>query len=290
VTRALPACNPHGVIPPRVIQGVRVPALLYGTAWKEERTESLVGLALSAGFRGIDTANQRRHYVEAAVGDAVRGAKGLARGDLFLQTKFTHREGQDHRLPYDQGAEIAVQVRESFESSLEHLGTTYVDSYVLHGPSARRGLGPRDVGAWRAMEALHQGGNVRLLGVSNVSLEQLAALCDLAAVPPVFVQNRCYASTGWDRAIREFCADRSITYQAFSLLTANARELGRPEFRGIVERTGRTVAQVVFRFALQAGMLPLTGTSSEEHMREDLSVDDFELGSEDVSAIERLVA
>ncbi len=269
---------------------MRVPAFLYGTAWKEERTEPLVALALRAGFRGIDTANQRRHYVEAAVGDAVRAAQGIARGDLFLQTKFTHQEGQDHRLPYDAGADVAVQVRESFDSSLRHLGATYVDSYVLHGPSVRRGLGPRDVGAWRAMEALHQGGEVRLLGVSNVSLEQLTALCDLAVVPPAFVQNRCYASTGWDRAIRAFCAGKGITYQAFSLLTANARELGRPELRRIVESTGRTVAQVVFRFAIQAGMVPLTGTSSEQHMREDLSVHDFELRRDDMSAIEGLVA
>jgi diketogulonate reductase-like aldo/keto reductase len=273
-----------------IMQGVRIPTFLYGTAWKEERTESLVALALNSGFRGIDTANQRRHYFEAAVGDAVRAAKGVARSDLFIQTKFTHREGQDHRLPYDPDAPADAQVLQSFASSLEHLGTTYVDSYVLHGPSVRRGLGPRDVGAWRAMEALHREGKVRLLGVSNVSLEQLTALCDLAAVPPLFVQNRCYANTGWDRAIRAFCAGRGIIYQAFSLLTANARELGRPAFRNIVERTGRTPAQLVFRFAQQAGMLPLTGTSSEEHMLEDLDVERFELDAQDMSAIEHLVA
>jgi diketogulonate reductase-like aldo/keto reductase len=273
-----------------ITSGIRVPTFLYGTAWKEERTESLVALALQTGFRGIDTANQRRHYFEAAVGDALRGAKALARSDLFLQTKFTHREGQDHRLPYDANAPVDVQVLQSFASSLEHLGTTYVDSYVLHGPSVRHGLAPRDVGAWRAMETLHRDGKVKLLGVSNFSLEQLAALCDLAAAPPTFVQNRCYASTGWDRSVRAYCAGRGITYQAFSLLTANARELGRPVFRRIVERTGRTPAQLVFRFALQAGMLPLTGTSSEAHMREDLDAERFELGDEDVSAIEHLVA
>lgn len=273
-----------------LVRGVRVPAFLYGTAWKEERTEALVALALKSGFRGIDTANQRRHYFEAAVGDAVRGAKGVERGDLFIQTKFTHREGQDHRLPYDPDVPADVQVSQSFASSLEHLGTTYVDSYVLHGPSVRHGLGPRDVSAWRAMETLHREGKARLIGVSNVSLEQLAALCDLAAVPPVFVQNRCYASTGWDRAIRTFCAGRGITYQAFSLLTANARELGRPAFRKIVERTGRTPAELVFRFAQQTGMLPLTGTSSEVHMREDLDCEAFDLDNGDMRAIENLVA
>jgi diketogulonate reductase-like aldo/keto reductase len=87
-----------------VIEGVRVPRFLYGTAWKEDETQRLTELALRQGFRGIDTANQRRHYHEAAVGQAVAVAvaSGLAaRDDLFLQTKFTFRSGQDDRLPYD---------------------------------------------------------------------------------------------------------------------------------------------------------------------------------------------
>ena len=106
------------------ISGVRVPRFLYGTAWKEDETERLTGLALRAGFRGIDTANQRRHYHEAAVGQAVAAAneQGLAaRDDLFLQTKFTFVRGQDHRLPYDPGAPIPTQVEQSFASSLAHL-------------------------------------------------------------------------------------------------------------------------------------------------------------------------
>src|SRR6266436_5194631 len=119
------------------IEGVRVPRFLYGTAWKEDATQRLTQLALQQGFRGIDTANQRRHYHEAAVGQAIAAsvAGGLvARDDLFLQTKFTFREGQDHRLPYDPGAPIAVQVEQSFASSLEHLITDVIGSYVLHGP------------------------------------------------------------------------------------------------------------------------------------------------------------
>src|SRR4051812_43812417 len=146
---------------PLSVDGVRVPRFLYGTAWKEDETERLAGLALRQGFRGIDTANQRKHYDEAAVGRAVVAsiASGLlAREDLFLQTKFTFREGQDHRLPYDPRAPIGVQVEQSFASSLEHLGTEAIDSYLLHGPSQRAGLSSADWDAWRAMEALHEGG------------------------------------------------------------------------------------------------------------------------------------
>src|SRR5262249_17122493 len=148
------------------------PRFLYGTAWKEQETRRLTELALRRGFRGIDTANQRRHYDEAAVGQAVAAAiaSGLvARGELFLQTKFTFRQGQDHRLPYDPGAPIPAQVEQSFASSLEHLGVGVIDPYLPPGPSQRSGLTSDDWEAWRAMEALHAGGRARLLGVSNVT-------------------------------------------------------------------------------------------------------------------------
>src|SRR6185436_9768078 len=160
-----------------------ISTFLYGTAWKEDATERLVRLALEAGFRGIDTANQRRHYFEAGVGAAVAGAiaDGVVRRDeLFLQTKFTYRDSQDHRLPYDPHADVATQVRQSFASSLEHLQVETIDSYVLHGPSRRRGLSSDDVAVWRAMEELP----VRFLGASNVALDQLEALCGLAKVQP----------------------------------------------------------------------------------------------------------
>src|SRR5438270_548560 len=116
-----------------------VPDFIYGTAWKEDRTAALTELALRMGFRAIDTANQRRHYFEAGVGQGLAAgyqAGVVTRADLFLQTKFTYQRGQDHRLPYDPTARLAVQVAQSMASSLEHLGTDYVDSYILHGPSA----------------------------------------------------------------------------------------------------------------------------------------------------------
>jgi diketogulonate reductase-like aldo/keto reductase len=275
------------------LDGVRVPRLLYGTAWKEDQSQLLTGLALRQGFRGIDTANQRRHYHEAAVGQAIAAAVegGLVtREALFLQTKFTFRGGQDHRLPYDPKAPVRTQVAQSFASSLEHLRTEVIDSYLLHGPTQRSGLGAADWEAWRAMEGLHDSGRARLLGVSNFSLEQLRRLCDQARVPPRFVQNRCYAAQGWDRGVRGFCAARGMVYQGFSLLTANHEELARPELVRIARRHGRTVSQVVFRFALEVGMVALTGTTDPGHMREDLEVFDFRLEPEEVERIEGLAS
>lgn len=267
-----------------------VPAFLYGTAWKEERTEALTRLALDSGFRGIDTANQRKHYCEAAVGRAVAAfvaGGGAAREDLFLQTKFTSEDGQDHRLPYDASAPVETQVAQSMQSSLEHLQTTYVDSYVLHGPSRSRGLFTEDWAVWRAMEALHDAGLARALGVSNVSLAQLRTLHERARVGPSVVQNRCFAVNGWDHAVRAFCRDNGIRYQGFSLLTANPEALRSAAVRTAARRLGRTPAQVVFRFALQVGMIPLTGTSDPRHMRDDLDcATSFVLEPHEVRAIE----
>jgi diketogulonate reductase-like aldo/keto reductase len=273
------------------VQGVRVPTFVYGTAWKEDATAPLARAALDAGFRGIDTANQRRHYFEAGVGEALAGAfaAGLARGDVFLQTKFTYAPGQDHRLPYDPKAPLATQVEQSFASSLEHLGVEWLDSYVLHGPSVRQGLSAHDWEVWNAMERLHVAKKTRLLGVSNVALRQLEELWTHATVKPAVVQNRCFAAMGWDRDVRAFCRDRGILYQGFSLLTANPDVFRFRFVHELARRRGMTLAQVVFSFALQVGMVALTGTTDAEHMAEDLRSYDFELAPEEVRAIEEIL-
>lgn len=273
------------------IHDVVVARFLYGTAWKEDRTQPLTELALQQGFRGIDTANQRRHYHEAAVGQAIAASitAGLVtREDLFLQTKFTFRAGQDHRLPYNPQSSISAQVAQSFASSLQHLGVEQLDSYVLHGPSTSAGLTPSDWEAWRAMEAIHDSGRARLLGISNVHLDQLQLLCQQARTRPSFVQNRCFAERGWDFDVRQFCTAHDIVYQGFSLLTANRKYLALPTMASIAQRHRRTPAQIVFRFALDVGMIPLTGTTNADHMQSDLDIFDFELERSEVDHILRV--
>jgi diketogulonate reductase-like aldo/keto reductase len=269
------------------VQGVGVPAFMYGTAWKEERTAALTLAALRAGFRAIDTANQRKHYVEADVGAAL-AQSGVPREELFLQTKFTYRRGQDQRLPYDAAAPIATQVEQSFESSLQHLGVERIDSYLLHGPWSAHGWSAEDRAAWGAMETLQRAGRVRLLGVSNVSREQLEALCTHERVRPAFVQNRCHARTGWDRQVRVLCRAQGIVYQGFSLLTANTRTLESAPLRASARRLGATPAQVVFCFARSVGMLPLTGTSDPTHMEEDLASARLTLTAREIADLEAL--
>ncbi len=266
-----------------------LPEIMYGTAWKEDRTEGLVGAALAAGFSAIDTANQRKHYHEAGVGAALRPR--LARGHrdrYFLQTKYTFAMGQDHRLPYDPDAPVSTQVQQSFASSIEHLGVEYVDSYLLHGPSQRPGLGERDIQAWRAIEALRVDEKTRHIGVSNVTADQLRAFVDLAEQPLTFVQNRCYATLGWDAEVRAICADNGITYQGFSLLTANRPVWNGEIVAGIARDQEMTPAQVIFAWARHLGILVLTGTTDARHMTADLAACDRTLPPDALDRLERL--
>jgi len=266
------------------------PAFLYGTAWKEARTAALTELALRSGFRGIDTANQRRHYFEAGVGEGLAAAyrAGLVtRAELFLQTKFTYQRGQDHRLPYDPAAGLAVQAAQSLANSLEHLRTDYLDSFVLHGPSSSEWTGA-DSEVWEAMRIERDAGRTRLLGVSNVSLHHLQQMEAVHAELPAFVQNRCFARFGWDRQVRSFCDQRKIVYQGFSLLTANPEVLRHPPFVDLAAKLNATPAQVVFSFARAIGILPLTGTTSADHMQEDLASLRLALPEELVRAIESI--
>ena len=113
-------------------------------------------------------------------------------------------------------------------SSLEHLGTDYVDSYVLHGPSSGYDWTEADAEVWEAMRKERDAGRARLLGVSNVSLRHLQQMAASRAELPAFVQNRCYARLGWDRDVRKFCREHKIIYQGFSLLTANQEVLHHP--------------------------------------------------------------
>ena len=267
------------------------PPFIYGTAWKEDRTAGLVEMSVRAGFRAIDTANQRKHYFEAGVGEGLAAAYRagiVSRADLFLQTKFTYQRGQDHRLPYDPASRLAVQVGQSLKSSLEHLGTDYVDSFVLHGPSSGYGWAEADSEVWEAMRKQRDAGRARVLGVSNVSLQHLQQIEALQLELPAFVQNRCFARLGWDREVRTFCGQHEIIYQGFSLLTANPEVLKHPPFVEVATKLNVTPPQVVFSFARAIGILPLTGTSTADHMRQDLESLQLTLPDELVRAIESM--
>ena len=193
------------------------PYLLYGTAWKKERTAALVEQAITSGFRFIDTACQPRHYNEPGVGEGiVNGMKklGLQRSDLFIQTKYTPFGGQDpNNIPYDPNAELEDQVEQSIAVSLRNLRTEYIDSLVLHSPLATHGQTMR---VWRALEKKVEDGIIGQLGISNCyDLNEFKRIYEEAKVKPSVLQNRFYSDSGFDIGLRSFCDDHSILYQSF---------------------------------------------------------------------------
>lgn len=266
-----------------------LPKIIYGTAWKEDRTSDLAETALKAGFRAFDTANQRKHYFEQGLGNAIQvflNSNGHARHELFIQSKFTFALGQDHRKPYNESDPYPLQVRHSFESSLDHLGVDYLDSYVLHGPFAWGEVSAEDFEVWAEMENIYTEKKVLNLGISNVSLKQLELIFEKVSIKPKFVQNRCFANQAWDLPIRNFCKKHDIAYQGFSLLTANRQELQSSVIQDIANKYDKEIPQVIFRFSQQSGMIPLTGTTDASHMKLDLQIEDFSLDAKDLQSIQ----
>lgn len=265
-----------------------IPFIIYGTAWKQDATSSLVVQAVHAGFRGIDSANQKKHYREDYLGDALLllRQEGIARDSLFLQSKFTYAQGQDHRLPYDPSETYSKQVYASFASTLKNLHTDYLDCYLLHGPISYPGITDADREVWHTMEQLYRKGAARFIGVSNVNLSQLRELCEQGSVKPMMVQNRCFANQGWDRSVREYCQQNNIFYQGFSLLTANWELLSNGEILSIAESMGGTPQQIIFCLSRQIGILPITGTTDSQHMKDDLASLEMTLSVEQVKRIE----
>ncbi len=272
------------------VYGVWIPRIIYGTAWKQDRTAALVEKAIGLGFRGIDTACQPKHYNEAGVGDGVAAClhRGIDRAELYLQSKFTPLNGQDpERVPYDPKASLGEQVAQSFQTSLKNLQTHYLDSLVPHSPLANPQL---TLEAWQAMELIFDSGGAKQLGLSNCyDSQQFELLYRNAKVKPAVIQNRFYAETQYDHAIRDFCRQHKIIYQSFWTLTANPKVLAHATLQALATKYRRSVAQVFFRYLSQIGIIPLTGTTSESHMREDLAIFAFELTDFECEAVETLL-
>src|SRR5271165_1937875 len=268
----------------------RIPRIIYGTAWKGADTEGLVKLAIDQGFRGIDTACQPKHYNESGVGAALGAcfAGGLSRKDIYLQTKFTTVSGQDpSRIPYDPRVPLERQLAQSLAASLRNLQTDYLDCLVLHSPLPTEAQTLR---AWRAIEALMSAGAVHRAGISNCyRLAEFQRLYDAAEIKPAVLQNRFYSESGYDRELRAFCREAQIVYQSFWTLTANPHLLRDATIVALASLHRRTPAQILFRYLTQEGVVPLTGTRSMAHMREDLSIFDFELTSAQRAAISSLL-
>lgn len=271
-------------------QNIKIPNILYGTAWKKDETAKFVSQALSCGFRGIDTAAQPKHYQEHLVGEGLLKAyeNGLKREELYLQTKFTPIDGQDKsNMPYLEDDDIVTQIEKSFANSKKNLHTEFIDSYVLHSPIFP---GAKLLKAWDVMSSFVKNKEAGQVGISNCyDLDVLEYLFAKAELKPSVVQNRFYAGSGYDKEIRAWCKDRSIIYQSFWSLTANPNILKSDEVIKLAKKYEKSEALIFYKFLNQNGIIPLNGTTSKTHMQEDLCIDSFELESKEVEKIDGLL-
>ncbi|MDD2762141.1 MAG: aldo/keto reductase, partial [Methylomonas sp.] len=211
----------------------------------------------------------------------------LKREQIYLQSKFTPLSGQDPlQIPYDPDASLSDQVIQSFDCSLKNLQTDYLDGLVLHSPlSDKKQL----LQVWRAMETIAGRGAVRQLGISNCYEPELFEyLYDQAILKPAVLQNRFYADTGYDKNLRTFCRQHGVIYQSFWTLTANPQIVEAQLIEHLAGKYQRTPAQIWFRYLTQIGIVPLTGTTSVAHMRQDLAIFQFTLAAGDCAEIEQL--
>jgi diketogulonate reductase-like aldo/keto reductase len=217
-----------------------------------------------------------------------QGREKLDRADLYLQTKFTPLPGQaPNQIPYDPTARLAVQIAQSFQTSLRNLQTSYLDCLVLHSPLTDDAQAAE---AWQAMEVIVDSGGARQLGISNCySLAVLESLYLSSRLKPAVVQNRFYAETHYDREIRAFCRQRGIIYQSFWTLSANPHLLTHDTLKTLASQYGRTPEQILFRYLTQEDVVPLTGTQSDIHMREDLEIFAFELTAKERATVTALL-
>jgi diketogulonate reductase-like aldo/keto reductase len=230
-------------------------------------TQRAVSTALAAGYRHVDTA--AAYGNEADVGQAIR-ASGLPSGSVWVTTKLANA---------DQGAATA---RRAFEASLARLGFDFVDLYLLHWPHERR------LESWRVLEQLHEEGLARSIGVSNFLVRHLDELLAHASVPPAVNQIELHPFLHRTRAdtLRR-CTDAGIVVEAYSPLT-KGRRLGDPTVAAVAAEVGRTPAQVLLRWSLQRGFVPLPRSSNPARIAENAAVFDFALDDTQVSALDTL--
>lgn len=264
---------------PHIIQAI--PAFVYGTAWKKDATADLVYRALNAGFTGIDTANQPKHYQEDLVGSGLRKAlqEGkIKRTNIYLQTKFTGVPGQDpNNIPYDPKDPVPKQVQDSVKSSLQHLRSggdqfdevdgSYIDTLLLHSPMSTIA---ETMEVWETLEGFVPG-TIRNLGISNCDLFTLMDICERANIKPAVVQNRFYPATKFDIGLRKFCREKSIIYQSFWTLTANPMLVWSVEVGQLANRLQISPQAALYCLVLGLGnTVVLNGTKQDSRMRADL--------------------
>ncbi len=254
----------------RLNNGVEMPWLGLGVyqAPPGRATQAAVAEALRVGYRLIDTAKLYRN--EADVGRAVRES-GLPREDVFVTTKLWNS---------DHGYDAAMR---AFDRSLAELGLDYVDLYLVHWPvqGARRET-------WRALEEIYAGGKARSIGVSNYMPHHLDELLVDADVVPAVDQVEMNPFLA-QKELQAYGREHGIRLEAYSPLAKGDR-LGDRRLASIAAKHGKTPAQVLLRWCLQAEAVAIPKSVRPERIRENANVFDFSLDADDLRLLDRLDA
>jgi len=248
--------------------GVEMPCLGFGTFMLDSGGEarSSVLCALAAGYRLIDTASMYGN--EREVGEAVRES-GIPREDVFLTTKLWNT---------DHGYERATV---AFEESLRKLDLGYIDLYLVHWPV--EGL---RMDSWSVMESLLAGGRCRAIGVSNYMVGHLEELMESSDVVPAVNQFQLNPYC-FQEEVLDFCLAHGIVVQAYCPL-ARAERLDDPGLSEIASRYGKTPAQVLIRWSVQHGAVPVPKSSNRERIVENADVFDFSISTGDMDTLDSL--
>lgn len=249
--------------------GPVMPAIGFGT-WEIDRLKTVAAVtsALEAGYRLIDTA--KIYGNEREVGEAVRQSN-IPREELFVTTKLWND---------DQGYD---DTRQAFETSLEKLGLDYLDLYLIHWPATSRRSD-----SWRAMSELCDEGRIKAIGVSNFTVRHLEELKSDSVPVPVVNQVEFHPFIyEQQKEILEYCRQHDILIEAYSPLS---RATKQPEaaIDRIAEAAGKTPSQVILRWCVQHGTVPLPRSTNPEHIKENFDIFDFELSDDDMAALNGL--
>lgn len=254
----------------RLNNGIEIPAIGLGVFRLDDnkKAQEAVELALSVGYRHIDTA--MIYDNEEAVGKAIKNS-GIPRNEIFVTTKLWN---DDQR---------SGKVEEAIDSSLEKLGLDYVDLYLVHWP-----VKGTYVNVWKKMETLYKEGKSRAIGVSNYHEHHLDDLLKEAEVVPAVNQIECYPYLTQGPLI-DYCKEKGIHPEAWGPLGAGKSDiLENPVITEIAKKHGKTPAQIVLRWHLERDVIIIPKSVHKERQIENLSVTDFSLSSEEVKQISAL--
>lgn len=247
--------------------GHKIPSVGFGT-WKIPNNDDgvhAITLALEAGYRHLDTASIYRN--EQAVGKAIKQS-GLRRNDLFVTTKLFPTQ--------------FFRPRQAIEQSLADLELDYVDLYLVHWPP-QIGVGLK---VWRAMESFSSQGLARSIGVSNYNQDKLRRLLAKAKIKPAVNQVEMHPFM-YQHNLLDYCAAQQIVVEAYSPLTRGAR-LHNDTLVRLAYKHKKSTAQVLLRWCLQHGTVPLPKATKPENIHQNLAVFDFRLDESDMQALDEL--